>query len=71
MDYYEIIVGSHIDQRRIKDFYGLDYKHLPEGYTKLSGYLKDQSELFSVLNRVRDMNLTLLSVIKNNKEDQI
>lgn len=64
MEYYEILVEHHIDQKRIRDFDGLQIKHLPEGNTLLFGNLRDQPELFSVLNRIRDMNLKLISVKK-------
>lgn len=64
MVYYEIIVENHIDTKRSREFNGLDLEHLPDGNTLLSGILKDQSELFSVINKIRDMNLTLVMVNK-------
>lgn len=67
MGYYEIIVENHIDRKRLKDFEGMDYKHLPEGRTIIFGQLKDQAELFSILNKIRDMNLILLSLKKEQK----
>lgn len=69
MEYYEIIVESHLDQKRLKDFNGMGYELEPSGRTLLYGNLKDQSELFSVLNKIRDMNLNLISVNKRMKED--
>lgn len=68
MGYYEIVIENHIDQKRKKDFEGLDYKHLANGRTLFYGTLKDQSELFSVLNKIRDMNLTLISIKKDQTE---
>jgi hypothetical protein len=65
MGYYEIIVESQLDRKRIKDFEGLEYMHLPEGRTLLYGGLKDQAELFCILNKIRDMNLTLVSMIRD------
>ena len=70
MGYYEIIVESQIDRKRLKDFEGLEYKHLPEGRTLFYGSLKDQAELFGVLNKIRDMNLTLISVTRDNKREE-
>lgn len=70
MGYYEIIVESQIDRKRLKDFEGLEYKHLPEGRTLFYGRLKDQAELFCVLNKIRDMNLTLISVIRDYKREE-
>lgn len=67
MGYYEIIVESHIDNKRLKDFQGMNFKHLPDGKTLLSGTLADQAELFSIINKIRDMNLVLISVKKDDK----
>lgn len=65
MGYYEIIVASHIDSKRERDFSGLELKHLEEGKTLLSGTLKDQAALFSVISKIRDMNLMLISIKRN------
>lgn len=62
MDFYEIIVESHIDKKRLRDFNKMEFKYLPEGQTLVSGFLADQAELFYIMNRIRDMNLTLVSV---------
>lgn len=67
MGYYEIVVEIQIDRKRLKNFEGLNFKHL-EGKTMLFGTLKDQAELFSILNHIRDMNLTLVSITKDRKE---
>lgn len=68
MAYYEIIVESHIDKKRLREFNGMDFEHLTNGKTELSGMLKDQAELFSILNKIRDMNLKLVLVKKNNEK---
>jgi hypothetical protein len=70
MGYYEIVVESHIERKRLRDFESVDYKQLPEGNTLIFGNLKDQAELFSVLNKIRDMNLKLLSVNKADKKGE-
>lgn len=64
MTYYEIIVENQIDKKRQKDFGSMEFKYPPTGETLISGTLEDQAELFSVLNRIRDMNLTLISMKK-------
>ncbi len=61
---YEITVEGHLTVNRLKDFEGLSAAPLPDGKTKLCGYLPDQAALFSILNRIRDMNLPLISVQK-------
>jgi hypothetical protein len=62
MIHYEITVEGHLTLNRLKDFEGLTATPLPDGKTKLSGNLPDQAALFSILNRIRDMNLPLVSV---------
>jgi hypothetical protein len=70
MGYYEIVVASHIDSKRERDFPGLKLRHLEEGKTLLCGKLADQAALFAVISRIRDMNLTLISVRKDDGETQ-
>ena len=65
MGYYEIIVTSHIDNKRARDFPGLELRHLEGGKTLLSGTLADQAALFSIISKIRDMNLTLVSIKRN------
>lgn len=59
---YEITVEGHLHKNRLRDFEGFTALSLPDGKTKLTGFLPDQAALFSVLNRIRDMNLQLVSV---------
>jgi len=59
---YEIKLQGHLDTRWSEWFYGLTITHEPDGATTLSGPLPDQIVLHSVLDRIRDMNLPLLSV---------
>jgi hypothetical protein len=67
--FYEIVVESHIDKKRFKEFEDVDVSHLPDGCTRIYGKLADQSELFSLLNKIRDMNLNLL-LVKQNREEK-
>jgi len=62
MQYYEIIIRGHIDQRRADCFAGLEIIQLPEGISRLAGEVVDQAALHGILNRVRDMGIELLSV---------
>ena len=59
---YQIKIQGHLDIKWSEWFYGLSIAHEPDGATTLSGELPDQVILHSVLDRIRDMNLTLLSV---------
>jgi hypothetical protein len=65
MGYYEIVVDSCLDSRRLRDFEGMDFKYLEDGKMMLAGSLPDQAALFSVISRIRDMNLTLVSIVKD------
>ncbi len=67
MDHYEIIIESHVDPKRLRVFEGMALQHLPDGKTRLSGVLRDQAALFSTLSRIRDMNLKLALVRKNDE----
>jgi hypothetical protein len=67
---YEIKIQGHLDTRWAEWFYGLAITHEPSGATTLSGPLPDQIVLHSVLDRIRDMNLPLLSVNQIVSEEQ-
>ncbi len=59
---YEIRVEGHISDRWSDWFEDLHINHEPDGETKLSGLLNDQSALFGVLNKIHSLNLVLISV---------
>ena len=61
VEIYEIKIQGHLDTKWSEWFYGLSITHEPDGATTLRGPLPDQIVLHSVLNRLRDMNLPLLS----------
>ncbi len=61
-EYYEIKIKGHLDQRWSEWFEGLKLTHLAGNETLLSGSLPDQVALYGLLERVRDLNLTLISV---------
>ena len=62
VEIYEIKIQGHLDTKWSEWFYGLTITHEPDGNTTLNGPLPDQIVLHSVLDRLRDMNLPLLSV---------
>lgn len=61
-EYYEIKVKGHLDQGWSEWFAGLQLAHLEGNETLLSGALPDQAALHGLLERIRDLNLTLISV---------
>ena len=61
-EYYEIKIKGCLDPRWSDWFAGLELSHLEGNETLLSGPLPDQAALHGLLERVRDLNLTLISV---------
>lgn len=59
---YEIKIQGHLDIKWSEWFYGMTITHERDGATTLYGPLPDHTVLHSVLDRIRDMNLHLLSV---------
>lgn len=68
---YEICVEGHLHKRRTALFEGLTATCKPDGTTLLIGSLPDQTALHSILLRIRNMNLKLISVrqISGNQEE--
>jgi hypothetical protein len=59
---YEIRVQGHIGQAWSQWFDNLTVQELDDGSTCLCGVLPDQAALHGLLNRIRDLGLTLLLV---------
>ena len=55
-------VDGHLDPHWSDWFEGLTMSHLPDGSTELSGTVTDQAAMYGLLNRARDLGLTLLTV---------
>ena len=68
---YEIKLKGHLDTKWAEWFYDMAITHESDGTTTLRGPLPDQSVLHSVLDRIRDMNLTWLNVRKVNDANQV
>ena len=61
-EYYEIKIKGHLDRYWSDWFSGLTLTHLDGNETLLAGQLPDQTALHGLLERIRDLNLTLISV---------
>ncbi len=59
---YEIRVKGHLAPRWLESFAGLTMAYTESGETILSGPVEDQAALHGMLGRIRDLNLTLISV---------
>ena len=63
-DYYVIKIQGYLDSYWEDWFAGFSLTHLACNETQLSGSLPDQAALFGLLERIRDLNLTLISVVR-------
>lgn len=62
-EYYEIKIKGRLDPRWSDWFAGMQLTHLETDETLLCGVLPDQAALHGLFERIRDLNITLVSVI--------
>jgi hypothetical protein len=67
---YQICIDGQLDQRWFDAFESLCVAHTPNGETLISGVM-DQSALYGILNRIRDLGLALISVQRRKVENKI
>ncbi|MEZ4657387.1 MAG: hypothetical protein R2911_07430 [Caldilineaceae bacterium] len=59
---YHIKVGGHLDARWHEWLDGLTMTLMEDGNTLFSGPIEDQAALHGILNKIRNLGLTLISV---------
>ena len=69
MQQVEIRVRGQIDERWSEWLEGLTITHTTEGETVLSGSVIDQSALYGLIAKLRDLGLALLSVNSTEVEE--
>ncbi len=60
--YCQIRVKGHLSSQWVDWFGGLDIDNQPNGEAMLSGYIPDQAALYGVLEQMRNLGLSLISV---------
>jgi hypothetical protein len=59
---YYLRVKEHLDDSWSSWFDGLSITHTADGATTLEGSIRDQSALYGLIDKLRDLGLTLLAV---------
>ena len=59
---YRIKIKGHLEDRWVDWFEGMTLIYENDGSTTLHGPLTDQPALHGILNKIRDLNLKLISV---------
>ncbi len=59
---YEIVVCGHLPPQWTTAFEAMEVRCLPDASTCIAGALPDQSALYGLLMRLRDLGINLVSV---------
>jgi len=69
-EYYEIKIKGKLDTHWSDWLAGMKMMYTEMDETLLSGWLPDQTALHGLLERIRDLNLTLISVARGASPNQ-
>ncbi len=61
--YYHITVKEYLEDSWATWFDGLTISHAPDGATTLAGSVRDPTALYGLIDKARDLGLTLVSVV--------
>jgi hypothetical protein len=64
--HYQITVNETLDASWSAWFDGLTITHNVDGNTLITGLVRDQTALYGLIDRTRDLGLTLISVYRIN-----
>jgi len=68
--HYQITVTEHLDDSWSTWFDGLIITHAADGTTMLAGPVRDQSALYGLIDKARDLGLTLVAVRRSDLPDR-
>ncbi len=68
---YQIRLKGHLDSRWAEWFGGMSLTQASDGTTVLVGPVADQAALHGLLQKLRDLGMTLISVSENEAEPPI
>ncbi len=71
MQHVEIVIKGHLDPHWSEWLAGMTITHTVEDSTVLCGTVSDSSALYGLLSRLRDLGLTLISVVTIEPNDEL
>ena len=67
--HYQITVKEYLEDSWAAWFDGLTIYHAPDGATTLEGSIRDQSALYGLIDKARDLGLTLVAIRRSDLPD--
>ncbi len=69
--HYVLLIKERLASSWSDEYEGLSITYRSTGETQLSGFIPDQAALHGLLARIRDLNLTLISVNRISAENHL